>query len=116
MSSPRAPEEEVIQPDAALQNVTDDEAYDNESERSSLTSLTSSILHGKVEGGRTYAVYGKEGKSPRISEYGLPMDEAELDRIDMCHAKYCALIGKNRYLAPLEKPQRILDLGCGTGS
>ncbi|VTT66216.1 unnamed protein product [Fusarium fujikuroi] len=43
------------------------------------------------------------------------MDEAELDRIDMCHAKYCALIGKNRYLAPLEKPQRILDLGCGTG-
>jgi ubiquinone/menaquinone biosynthesis C-methylase UbiE len=44
------------------------------------------------------------------------MDEAELDRIDMCHAKYCALIGKNRYLAPLEKPQRILDLGCGTGS
>ncbi|KAF5595166.1 phosphoethanolamine n-methyltransferase 3 [Fusarium subglutinans] len=65
MSSPRAPQEEVIQPDAALQNVTDDEAYDNESERSSLTSLTSSILHGKVEGGRTYAVYGKEGKSPR---------------------------------------------------
>jgi ubiquinone/menaquinone biosynthesis C-methylase UbiE len=73
-----------------------------------LTSLTSSILQGKVEGGRTYAVYGKE-------EYGLPMDEAELDRIDMCHAKYCALIGKNRYLAPIEKPQRILDLGCGTG-
>ncbi|KAI7764043.1 hypothetical protein LZL87_006425 [Fusarium oxysporum] len=107
MSSPRAPEEEVIQPDTALQSVTDDEAYDNESERSSLTSLTSSILHGKVEGGRTYAVYGKE-------EYGLPMDEAELDRIDMCHAKYCALIGKNRYLSPIEKPQRILDLGCGT--
>ncbi|QGI87263.1 hypothetical protein CEK25_002219 [Fusarium fujikuroi] len=74
MSSPRAPEEEVIQPDTALQSVTDDEV-----------------------------------------EYGLPMDEAELDRIDMCHAKYCALIGKNRYLAPLEKPQRILDLGCGTG-
>ncbi|KAG5747653.1 hypothetical protein H9Q70_009664 [Fusarium xylarioides] len=66
MSSPRAPEEEVIQPDTALQSVTDDEAYDNESERSSLTSLTSSILHGKVEGGRTYAVYGKEGKFPRV--------------------------------------------------
>ncbi|KAF5624556.1 phosphoethanolamine n-methyltransferase 3 [Fusarium sp. NRRL 52700] len=66
MSSPRDPEEEVIQPDTALQSVTDDEAYDNESERSSLTSLTSSILHGKVEGGRTYAVYGKEGKSPRV--------------------------------------------------
>ena len=43
------------------------------------------------------------------------MDEAELDRIDMCHAKYCALIGKNKYLAPISDPQRILDLGCGTG-
>jgi predicted TPR repeat methyltransferase len=50
-----------------------------------------------------------------LLEYGLPMDEAELDRIDMCHAKYCALIGKNKYLAPIENPQRILDLGCGTG-
>lgn len=44
------------------------------------------------------------------------MDEAELDRIDMCHTKYCALIGKTRYLAPVNSPQRILDLGCGTGS
>lgn len=43
------------------------------------------------------------------------MDEAELDRIDMCHVKYCALIDKNRYLAPISNPQKILDLGCGTG-
>ena len=62
---------------------------------SSYTSITSSILRGEIgEGGRTYAVYGKEGKpSPRhfssitrshiVVEYGLPMDEAELDRIDM---------------------------------
>ncbi|EKJ68900.1 hypothetical protein FPSE_10926 [Fusarium pseudograminearum CS3096] len=108
MSSPRKNQEEVIQPDHALQPIADDETFDTDSERSSLTSLTSSVLQGKVEGGRTYAVYGKE-------EYGLPMDEAELDRIDMCHAKYCALIGKTRYLAPVNSPQRILDLGCGTG-
>lgn len=50
------------------------------------------------------------------SEYGLPMDDDELDRIDMCHAKYCALINKRRYLAPVSDPQKILDLGCGTGS
>ena len=43
------------------------------------------------------------------------MDEAELDRIDMCHTKYCALIGKKRHLAPITDPQKILDLGCGTG-
>jgi ubiquinone/menaquinone biosynthesis C-methylase UbiE len=50
-----------------------------------------------------------------LTEYGLPMDEAELERIDMCHVKYCALIGKKKYLAPIGQPQRILDLGCGTG-
>lgn len=50
-----------------------------------------------------------------MPEYGLPMDDAELDRIDMCHAKYYALLNKKRYLAPISDPQRILDLGCGTG-
>lgn len=36
-------------------------SIDAESDRSSLTSLTSSVLKGRMEGGRTYAVYGKEG-------------------------------------------------------
>lgn len=43
------------------------------------------------------------------------MDEAELDRIDMCHVKYTTLIGKQKYLTPLTSPDKILDLGCGTG-
>jgi methylase of polypeptide subunit release factors len=51
------------------------------------------------------------------SEYGFPMDEPELDRIDMCHAKYYALLEKKRFLAPIpNNPQKILDLGCGTGT
>ena len=34
----------------------------------------------------------------------------------MCHAKYYALLEKRRFLAPIgENPQKILDLGCGTG-
>ncbi|KAJ4313200.1 hypothetical protein N0V84_009526 [Fusarium piperis] len=110
MSSPvpREDDDSFIQPDSNQPSIDDDEVHDNQSDRSSLTSLTSSVLNGTVEGGRTYAVYGKE-------EYGLPMDEAELDRIDMCHTKYCALIGRKRHLAPITDPQRILDLGCGTG-
>lgn len=49
-------------------------------------------------------------------EYGLPADELELSRIDMCHAKYYALLDKNRFFAPIGKePHKILDLGCGTG-
>lgn len=116
-------------------------AVDAGSVTSSLTSITSSILRGHVEGGRTYAAYGKEGwqalfvssnddnddedddidkfiadSCPCHPEYGMPIDDLELDRIDMCHAKYYALLGKKRFLAPIgDNPHKILDLGCGTG-
>jgi hypothetical protein len=43
------------------------------------------------------------------------MDDKELDRIDLCHVKYSALLDKHLFFAPIEDPQRILDLGCGTG-
>jgi hypothetical protein len=44
------------------------------------------------------------------------MDEQEMDRIDMAHAKYFMLLNKKRLLAPIgENPQKVLDLGCGTG-
>lgn len=49
-------------------------------------------------------------------EYGLPIDEEELDRIDMSHAKYVILMNKKLFLAPISStPQRVLDLGTGTG-
>lgn len=95
-------------------------------EQSSLASLASSIVKGVTENGRTYAAYGKEGQSADLSiveaakqrtEYGMPMDEQEMDRIDMSHAKYFMLLDKRRFLAPIsENPQRVLDLGTGTGS
>lgn len=44
------------------------------------------------------------------------MDEQEMDRIDMSHAKYFLLLEKKRFLAPVpENAQRVLDLGTGTG-
>lgn len=44
------------------------------------------------------------------------MDEQEMDRIDMSHAKYFLLLEKKRFLAPIpENAQRVLDLGTGTG-
>ncbi|KEZ45805.1 hypothetical protein SAPIO_CDS1620 [Scedosporium apiospermum] len=87
-----------------------DEGAEVGSTRSSLTSISESVLKGVVgEGQRTYAAYGKE-------EYGFPMDEKELERIDLCHVKYGALLDKRLFLAPIvEDPARILDLGCGTG-
>ena len=44
------------------------------------------------------------------------MDEQEMDRIDMAHAKYFMLLEKKRYLAPIPQDvQKVLDLGTGTG-
>ena len=52
----------------------------------------------------------------RDLEYGMPIDEQEMDRIDMSHAKYYMLLNKRRYLAPISaNTQKVLDLGTGTG-
>ena len=44
------------------------------------------------------------------------MDQVEMDRIDMAHAKYFMLLEKKRFLAPIDTDvQKVLDLGTGTG-
>lgn len=45
----------------------------------------------------------------------MPIDEPELDRMDMQHRKYYLLLNSRHFLAPISNPQRILDLGTGTG-
>ena len=55
--------------------------------------------------------------SDAVSEYGLPVDDYELDRLDMNHQKYTLLQGNRLFLAPITPtPQKILDLGTGTGT
>lgn len=57
-----------------------------------------------------------EASKLTVLEYGFPMDDQELERMDYCHAKYYALLDKKTYLAPIgDHPQRIVDIGCGTG-
>ncbi|KAG9235787.1 S-adenosyl-L-methionine-dependent methyltransferase [Amylocarpus encephaloides] len=101
-------EEEAIEAESA-DSFDGDSAYAGSSGGSLTETLASEIARGVEENGRTYAAYGKE-------EYGLPIDEEELDRIDMSHAKYVMLMEKKLFLAPItEQPQKILDLGTGTG-
>lgn len=52
-----------------------------------------------------------------ISNLGhfLPNDEQEQERLDVHHALMLALLHGALHLAPLQDPQRVLDLGTGTG-
>ena len=86
-----------------------DEGYVESVGTSYVTSIASDILRGIMENGRRYPSYGKHN-------YGLPIDEEEMDRLDLQHHKYELLIGNKHFLAPIgPNPQRILDLATGTG-
>lgn len=87
----------------------DDEGFAQSVNTSYVTSIASEI-HGEVEeNGRTYRAYGKNA-------YGLPVDEAEQGRNELKHCKFMLLLGDKLHLSPIkEAPQRILDLGTGSG-
>lgn len=71
--------------------------------------MRSSILQYKYEHGRRYHSY-------RDGEYPLPNDEAEQDRMDLLHHIWRMILGGDLLLAKLRyPPQRILDVGTGTG-
>lgn len=73
------------------------------------TSLASSITDYKVENNRRYHAY-KEGS------YVYPNDDKENDRLDIMHKLTEVSLGGTLNLAPVPaKPQRILDIGTGTG-
>ncbi|KAK5217402.1 hypothetical protein LTR72_009519 [Exophiala xenobiotica] len=95
----------MILPDLEI----DDEAYAESISTSYVSSIASEISRGIVENERLYPQYGKHS-------YGMPIDEAEMDRMDLQHRKYQLVIGDRHFLAPIgDSPQRILDLATGTG-
>jgi len=75
----------------------------------SSTSLTSSIFDYKYENGRRYHAY-------RAGAYVLPNDELEQDRMDLRHHIFRLTLDGELFRAPLTKiPERVLDIGTGTG-
>lgn len=75
--------------------------------QSSSMSATSSIFDFVEEHGRTWHRY-HEGK------YFMPNDIPEQERLDLQHSIAVRLF-EGLYLAPVEQPHRVLDIGTGTG-
>ncbi|KAL1966263.1 hypothetical protein VTN77DRAFT_4616 [Rasamsonia byssochlamydoides] len=110
MAEPAGPAGDEILPHVEV----DAEATDNDStygrELSTYTaSLTSSVLNYRHENGRRYHAF-HEGR------YLIPNDEDECDRLDMMHEMMLVMMERRLFLAPIgSSPQRVLDLGTGTG-
>ncbi|PUU77958.1 S-adenosyl-L-methionine-dependent methyltransferase [Tuber borchii] len=71
-------------------------------------SVSSSILDYTYENGRRYHAF-------RQGAYYAPNDENQNNQLDIFHHVYLLLLGGDLYVAPIEQPKRILDVGTGTG-
>ncbi|KAF1833620.1 S-adenosyl-L-methionine-dependent methyltransferase [Decorospora gaudefroyi] len=94
--------------DTASNNGSDsDSAFGGTSTAS--TSLASTILNYEYSNGRRYHGY-------RSGAYILPNDEQEQDRLDLLHHIFLLILSGKLYDAPVHPPpQRVLDIGTGTG-
>ena len=94
-----------------------------------MTTIASSVTRGLFENGRRYHSYGQSRRCRfyplgRVSrwtdhhaEYAFPNDERELERLDMQHAMQTMLLDGELFWSPIgNSPQKVLDLGTGTGN
>jgi len=107
---PTAPERFITNPqNQGMEEDNDDvdSAIGSET-RSRSVSIASSVLNYRYENGRRYHAY-------REGAYPLPNDEKEQNRLDLAHHVFRLVLGGQLYRAPIQNPQRILDIGTGTG-
>ncbi|KAF5487596.1 Secondary metabolism regulator LAE1 [Colletotrichum siamense] len=107
-----APSTAIDQADPHIEadDATSVDGYESASSRgsSTATSLSSSIRDFNFENRRRYHKY-KEG------QYHFPNDEPEQERENMKHHMIVALCDSKLHNAPINSPQKILDIGTGTG-
>ncbi|APA09101.1 hypothetical protein SS1G_02992 [Sclerotinia sclerotiorum 1980 UF-70] len=86
-----------------------DSSWEDDGVSTSSTSINSSMLNYTYENGRRYHAY-------QSGSYLLPNDEAEQQRLDLKHHVFKLILGGKLFCAPIDpNPQRILDIGTGTG-
>ncbi|KAI5782574.1 S-adenosyl-L-methionine-dependent methyltransferase [Geopyxis carbonaria] len=91
--------------DSAEADLDHESTYGSGSESGSLYSVA---RYHVFENGRRYHGY-------REGTYFLPNDQEEQDRMDLHHHVFLLSLRGELGLAPVQNPQRVLDLGCGTG-
>ncbi|KAK9444707.1 S-adenosylmethionine-dependent methyltransferase [Metarhizium brunneum] len=74
----------------------------------STSSIASTILEYRKLHGRTYHNY-------KDVEYWGPNDEQQNDGLDLNHHKLYLAFDNKLFFAPLRNPQKVLDVGTGTG-
>ncbi|RDW89565.1 putative methyltransferase-containing protein [Coleophoma cylindrospora] len=90
--------EEIAQEDSARRKTHDGDTIN------STRSLYATDIIYEVENGRTYC-----------GEYYMPIDEAEMERLQLQHQVFLRLSGGVLTSVPLEDPTKILDIGTGKG-
>lgn len=111
----------VYAPQDPEETATDDDDDDGESEFGSdsgfdsgsllgdeTDTLASSILHHRMENGRQYHAY-------RDGAYWGPNDELAKEILDFAHHMYLLTLDQKLFLAPVDNPHNVLDVGTGTG-
>jgi SAM-dependent methyltransferase len=89
--------------------VASDDGYASTAGSAQSTSMSSSVRDYQFENSRRYHKF-KEGL------YQFPNDLPEQEREDMKHTVAVHLLGGNLHRSPIENPQKIIDVGTGTGS
>ena len=98
---------------AAVYIEADDDSssgYESTTYGSSTDSLASSLNKYYEENGRKYHAYYGQDKN------FMPVDDLEKERLDIQHEVFRLVSGSKLHHAPLKNPQRVLDLGAGTGA
>jgi SAM-dependent methyltransferase len=83
--------------------------FGGQSVESSTASLASSIWEQRTVLGRAY-------QASKTTEYWAPNDDKHVEAFDVAHHWLTMMLDNKLYAAPIgENPQRILDVGTGTG-
>ncbi|OBT39540.1 hypothetical protein VE00_10656 [Pseudogymnoascus sp. WSF 3629] len=99
----------VVVDDTLEEDVSDIDSGCGSDTDSFTTLISESLLDYPNIHGRTYPNYSG-------TSYWMPNDEAAQETLDIAHNMYTTLLDNKLFLAPIgDNPQKIIDIGTGTG-